>query len=254
MAETEPHESAGVLTEQEHAKFERDGYLVFDPEVPASVFDGILADLTDHYGGEERTVDGVMYFYNRLLDAWHISENVKALALAPKVKAILEEQYGRTPLPFQTLNFSSGTEQSVHADALHFNSMPAGYMCGVWVALEDIDMTNGPLIYYPGSHKLPEVTMEELGARPDTEDYWMYERYVEETIAKHDLEPEYATIEKGKAFMWASNLLHGGAPRKDMSRSRHSQVTHYFFEDCKYYTPLLSEGDDVFWRDPVWVV
>jgi ectoine hydroxylase-related dioxygenase (phytanoyl-CoA dioxygenase family) len=36
-------------------------------------------------------------------------------------------------------------------------------MCGVWVALEDIDMGNGPLIYYPGSHRVPEVTMKELG-------------------------------------------------------------------------------------------
>ena len=33
--------------------------------------------------------------------------------------------------------------------------MPEGFMCGVWVALEDMDMENGPLVYYPGSHKLP---------------------------------------------------------------------------------------------------
>ena len=33
--------------------------------------------------------------------------------------------------------------------------MPEGFMCGVWVALEDMDMDNGPLVYYPGSHQLP---------------------------------------------------------------------------------------------------
>ena len=29
-------------------------------------------------------------------------------------------------------------------------------MCGVWVALEDITEDNGPLHYYPGSHRLPD--------------------------------------------------------------------------------------------------
>jgi ectoine hydroxylase-related dioxygenase (phytanoyl-CoA dioxygenase family) len=246
-------QSAGLLTDEECAKFERHGYLVFDPEVPASVLDGIITDLADLYEGEERPMEGVTCFPNRITDAWLISQNVKALTLAPKINAILKQLYRRKPLPFQTLNLPFGTEQSVHADALHFNSMPAGYMCGVWVALEDIDRTNGPLIYYPGSHKLPEVTMEELGARPDKDDYWMYERYVNEAIAKYGLRPEYATIEKGKALVWASNLLHGGAPRTDMSRSRLSQVTHYFFEGCKYYTPMLSKGDDIFWRDPLWI-
>src|SRR5207247_2034074 len=83
-------------------------------------------------------VDGALYSGNRLMDAWIISENVKALARAPKVLAMLEEFYGRKPLPFQTLNFPFGTEQTVHSDAIHFNSMPATFMCGVWVALEDM--------------------------------------------------------------------------------------------------------------------
>jgi hypothetical protein len=34
--------------------------------------------------------------------------------------------------------------------------------------------------------------------------------------------------------------LHGGAPQKDPRRTRYSQVTHYYFEGCTYYTPLGS--------------
>jgi len=33
-------------------------------------------------------------------------------------------------------------------------------MCGVWLALEDIDADNGPLIYYPGSHRGPHFGNE----------------------------------------------------------------------------------------------
>ena len=49
----------------------------------------------------------------------------------------------------------------------------------------------------------------------------------------------------------SANLLHGGSRQLATQRTRHSQVTHYFFEGCRYYTPLLSRGRDVAWRHPV---
>jgi hypothetical protein len=54
--------------------------------------------------------------------------------------------------------------------------------------------------------------------------------------------------------IWAANLLHGGSLQRNKQRSRHSQVTHYFFEGCKYYTPILSTRDQITWRDPQWIV
>jgi hypothetical protein len=53
--------------------------------------------------------------------------------------------------------------------------------------------------------------------------------------------------------VWAENLLHGGAEQRDRERTRHSQVTHVFFEGCKYYTPMLSEGEEIRWRNPAWI-
>jgi hypothetical protein len=236
-------------------KYDRDGYVILeDLGVSEQVLDGILSDLADRYSEEgTRSEDGVFYTPNRAQDAWQISENVRALALSPKLLNLLEELYGRRPLPFQTLNFNVGTQQPAHSDALHFNSMPAGYMCGIWVALEDIDMDNGPLVYYPGSHKFPEITMQEIDAEPKSEDYPKYERYIRDKIATEGLEAAYSTIRKGQGLLWSSNLLHGGAPQRDLSRTRHTQVTHYFFEGCKYYTPMLTDGSDVYWREPNWV-
>jgi ectoine hydroxylase-related dioxygenase (phytanoyl-CoA dioxygenase family) len=235
-------------------KYDRDGYLILEEVgVPREVLDGIVADLADKYSPEVRIEDKVVYAPTRVQDAWRISDNVRALARSPKVLDLLEELYGRRPLPFQTLNFHVGTQQATHSDALHFNSMPGGYMCGVWVALEDIDMHNGPLVYYPGSHKLPELTMQEIGAEPKESDYPKYEDHIRELIEREGMEPEYSTIAKGKGLVWSSNLLHGGAPQRDLSRTRLSQVTHYFFEGCEYYTPMLTDGDDVFRRDPEWV-
>lgn len=261
------------VTDEQRRSFEREGYLVFDPGLEGAVLDGVVADMEGKYREGEAARLGVSYAdANRVQDAWKISANVKAVALAPRVLSLLEGLYGRKPLPFQTLNFPKGTEQRPHADAFHFNSMPPSFMCGVWVALEDTDMENGPLLYYPGSHKLPEVSASDLGGsqsfmpalssllrrlahRPPRKIdlYPAYERHVSELLSRSGLEPRYATIKKGQALVWASNLLHGGAPRADKTRSRNSQVTHYFFEGCRYYTPVLSRGSRIFWRDPVWI-
>ena len=68
-----------------------------------------------------------------------------------------------------------------------------------------------------------------------------------------ELKPEYATIRRGQTLLWASNLLHGGSPQRDKSRTRYSQVTHFFFEGCRYWTPLHSDGEDIEWRRPEWI-
>ena len=52
----------------------------------------------------------------------------------------------------------------------------------------------------------------------------------------------FAVLKKGQALIWASNLLHGGSAHRDKGRTRHSQVTHYYFEGCQYYQPLSSYG------------
>ena len=126
-------------------------------------------------------------------------------------------------------------------------------MCGVWVALEDTDPDNGPLVYFPGSHKLQEVTPQTVGAPLGPQGYAAYEEYIGNTIEQEGLVPQYGLLRRGQALIWAANLLHGGATQRDAQRTRLSQVTHYFFEDCKYYTPMSSEGQNVRWRDPVWV-
>ena len=257
-----------VLTQAHKEQFEREGYLVFDPELDTKTFDLIIADLANKYTDQGPPIDVAYRDNNRIQDAWRINPHVKAIARAPKTLAILEELYGRQPLPFQTLNFPKGTQQPPHADAIHFNSMPATFMCGVWVALEDIDMENGPLVYYPGSHKYREVTLDDLAPKESAANKLIarftrrkpittevsYTRYVSELIEREKLEPRFGTLRKGQALIWSSNILHGGWIQKDMTRSRHSQVTHYFFAGCKYYTPILTRGQQIVWRNPDWIV
>jgi hypothetical protein len=182
----------------------------------------------------------------RIQDAWSTQPQVREIACNPQLLKLLSDLYGRRAFPFQTLNFPVGTQQHYHSDSIHFSSCPERFMVGVWVALEDIDSDNGPLIYYPGSHKLPIFTNEHIGVNPalDTSNpYSHYSSYMkawEAIVEALDLKPLEFHAKKGQTLIWAANLLHGGAAQKDLNRTRHSQVTHYFFEGCSYYTPMLS--------------
>ena len=48
-------------------------------------------------------------------------------------------------------------------------------------------------------------------------------------------------MKRGQGLIWAANLLHGGEPVADPESTRMSQVTHYYFADCTYYTPFRSD-------------
>jgi ectoine hydroxylase-related dioxygenase (phytanoyl-CoA dioxygenase family) len=231
-------EMAGIVE-----RFARDGYVIIDPEIPADVIETVVEQISDKF---QQTYHPYYADTRRLQDGWAVFPAIKEIATAARVLEILSALYGRDPIPFQTLNFRVGSEQKTHSDTIHFHCVPNLFMAGVWVALEDIDLRNGPLHYYPQSHKLPVYSMSDLGvmaSSPDNlyEHYWMYENFAEALMRSTELERAEMQVERGQALIWSANLFHGGSPILDPGRTRLSQVTHYFFSDCLYYTPLLSD-------------
>ena len=170
----------------------------------------------------------------RRQDGWLTNQAVQSLASHAPVLDLLSALYGRQAFPFQTLNFAFGSQQAAHSDTYHFNSKPYGFMSGVWVALEDVHPSAGPVFYYPGSHKLPILERCDIQGE---QSYGDYERQIETRSKRAGQEPEEALLKRGQALIWVANLVHGGARRKNLALTRFSQVTHYFFEDCAYYTP-----------------
>lgn len=227
-------------------KLHDDGFAVID--FPDPEFDQVASEIIrklhtryDWQAWREGKVEGL-----RVQDAWTNVPEVKRLACNPAVLDLLYDLYGRRAFPFQTLNFPVGTQQHFHTDSVHFSSSPERFMVGVWIALEDIDSDNGPLIYYPGSHKLPIFTNEHVGISPDTQaphpygHYHAYEKAWEAIVDDLALKPIEFHAKRGQALIWAANLLHGGAAQTNQNRTRYSQVTHYYFQDCAYYTPMAS--------------
>ena len=233
-------------------EFNENGYLIIDSGVDESVIDSIVTEIDHHYN-RDTVVDGFYSHDTRIQDAWHFNEKVRQVATMPGILQTLQQLYNNKPLPFQTLNFPIGTQQKPHSDSVHFSSVPHGLMAGVWIAYEDIDESNGALQYFPGSHKLPYYDMRDVGVAEGYENYGHYELFLEKVIAENGLKREVGCLRKGQALIWHANLFHGGSEQIDKSRSRHSQVTHYYFEGCQYYTPMLSSEEKLFYRNPDWI-
>jgi hypothetical protein len=239
------------LTDAERSiaeELNRKGYAVFDfpdPELDSRI-ERIRARFAPEMGIDDKDASAIKRpTTGRVQDAWRYDEDVRAIAANEAVLDLLSKLWGRRAFPFQTLNFPVGTQQHVHTDSVHFSSIPERFMCGVWVALEDIDAGAGPLCYYPGSHKWPIISntmIARRGWQSELESAQIpYHNAWEALVAEHQPPMETFLAKKGQALIWCANLLHGGSPQTDPTRTRWSQVTHYFFEDCVYYTPAFSD-------------
>lgn len=206
---------------------------------------------------EDKLLDRVIYETRRTdiepLDKWKVIENsaIMELAYHNKIMEILEGLYGYRPFPFQTLNFYTSPSIRLHADTIHFHTDPPGWMCGVWIALEDVGEENGPLIYYPESHKLPVVTFEDLGIVPykDKEilqqNLLVYSDFLSSRVDEEGLKAEKLICEKGSMLVWSSNLYHM-SQKPSEGTTRMTQVTHYYFDvpNIKYTVPAFGEGTE----------
>lgn len=242
-----------ILSAEQINKFKEDGYLIFDTQLPEETLDKISKRLSPYWGHDGKKFEGAVYAdFNRIQDAWQIDKGIKSIAVFPSILAVLKELYGRQPKPFQTLNFYKGTEQTVHADTIHFNSEPFGLMCGVWVAFEDIGMDQGPLILYSGSQKLPEINFEQAGLKSDYLYYPQYEAYIAQLIKEQNMQASYGLMKKGQAVVWAANLLNGGAKQANPTLTCRSQLTHYYFEGAKPWRPGFSQQKRAYFK-PEWI-
>ncbi len=218
--------SEGALAgDADAAKLRRDGFVIKD----FGFADADLAAAAD----ATRRVGAAGHI--RAQDLWRRDTAVRRIAAHPPLLDFLSRLYGRRAFPFQTLNFVRGSQQKPHSDTMHFSSNPVHFMCGVWVALEDIAAEAGPLVYYPGSQNLPVYSLNDI---PGTDYIAHYEPHVRAALDAGGHQAEFATPKKGEAFIWAANLFHGGSRVQNAKLTRLSQVTHYYFEGCVYTTPM----------------
>lgn len=159
---------------------------------------------------------------------------------------------GRKAIPFQTIASHKGSQQSEHSDSIHMTTYPLGYLAACWVAMEDIHVDSGPLVYYPGSHRWPYVFSHDVGISPSDFQEKGYAAYAERyepamrrAVEEHDAQKQHFIARKGDVLFWHANLVHGGSPRNAIQHSRKALVHHYFAEGCICYHDLAASASAV---------
>lgn len=179
-------------------------------------------------------------YRNKIMFAIHHSELIASIGNSAALNDLLAVLLQGEVELFQSINFLHGSEQATHSDSIHMTTYPLGGLLGVWIALDDTNAENGPLHYYPESHKMPYLLNDSFENEGNyfalgNKTYTDYEIMIEDYIREKKLKKEILYAQKGDLLIWHANLLHGGEPHHNKSLTRKSMVLHYFKKDSICY-------------------
>jgi hypothetical protein len=189
--------------------------------VNSEIDDAISKKYQDYEMGSSRRIEHLHMHYPRIRELW----------LDKRHRRYADLIFGAASRPCQTLTYVFGSQQDAHQDTVHLTPFPAGYMCGTWIALQDVQPDSGELVVYPGSHRERRVYMGEAGCAKVEGGDWA--EFIEKVCSvwsdmttRH--EPFIYRPRKGTVLIWHENLLHAGSVRIDQSLERRSIVIHSF--------------------------
>jgi hypothetical protein len=208
--------------------FEDNGFAILPGFFSTEDVDGINQELATLIASKQIS----RRYRNKFMFAYRQSARIRAAGEGP-LRQVVTALLGHEATLFQSINFLTGSEQHTHSDSIHMSTFPLGGMAAAWVALEDITPGNGPLHYYPGSHKLPyylnaDYANEGTKWFTGNKEYTEYEATIAQKIAEAGIEKHVFLARKGDVFLWHANLMHGGEPHLDKTQTRKSMVFHYF--------------------------
>ena len=199
----------------------RNGFVSF-----ARQHDEIFRVNRDEYGHYPRIVN-LHTAYRGLFDLFACNQ----VALA-----IQDYLFQAETVLYTSLFYERGSAQATHRDTPLFATRPEYRYFGTWVALEDTDADNGPLLVMRRGHLLPEIDREAMARRfyvnlddlqPMSDDLWTcYQEEVAAQCARAGLGTQTLCVEKGDTIIWHPQTPHGGAEIRDLGRTRYSLVMH----------------------------
>lgn len=163
-----------------------------------------------------------------------ISKAAAYLSLTEAVTTFLRHVFMSPPVALQSLTFYKGSQQPAHVDYPYVRCQSKlAHLAASWIPLEDIHADSGPLIYYPGSHKLAVSGFFDWGNgsivyEPDsTQSPADLSSYLQERIKDSGVKPEIFLPKRGDVLIWHGNLIHQGSEIRNQVLTRKSYVTHY---------------------------
>ena len=241
LQNTSLYQNANASTKTSLDQYDTNGYAILKSYIPKHMVNRINQAIEQLLETEQ-----IKFRYgNKLMFAIHHSELLRSIAQDEDLIQALDILIDGDAALFQSINFIKGSEQKSHSDSVHMTSFPLGGLLGVWIALEDIDASNGALHYYPGSHKLPYYLNSDYDNVGNSimlgkHDYSAYEAMIAEKINEHGIEKKIFNAQAGDVLIWHANLIHGGEPHADQGKTRKSMVFHYFDKSSICYHEITQ--------------
>lgn len=218
----------------------RDGYVVVPGALPRARCDALVQEIAAFKQRNAAAIAKNASEHGHLYRVANLHLAVTGLADAFAALAtpldVCDRFFGEPTSLYTSLYYERGSEQDLHRDSPYFATKPAGRYLGVWLALDDVDADNGPLMVVPGSHLLPPIDVEamartvfaDVAAIPSIslEGWIAYQDAVKQQCRDAGLEPRQVPVQRGDVIIWHPELFHGGAPHNVRERSRRSLVMH----------------------------
>lgn len=223
------------------------GYLKFSAGIPVDACQAIQQDVEllwqerpeyvaySYHGLLTRFSDALLEHRRpayRIADLHSYSQAALDLYLGREIFRYIELIFGQPGVATQSLYFEWGSQQPLHRDPVFVRMQPPSHLLAAWIALEDIGPDGGPLVYVPGSHRLPYYQYQPgryfADFSTDTDsDRQRAEAWDKVQYEALGLQPELLTCRRGDVLIWHHSLLHGGALPTNPSVTRKSFVVHF---------------------------
>jgi ectoine hydroxylase-related dioxygenase (phytanoyl-CoA dioxygenase family) len=225
-----------VLTDEQKAQFERDGYLIvrglLSQEEATTIRDAFmkmneegpvpgLSEINPNYRPEDP-----LSFYPRMMHPHRHSElPVGDLAmrymLDSRIQSVLEELFGEEAVAAQSMFYfkpPGARGQDLHQDNFYLRVSP-GTCMAAWVAIDDVDKENGGMMVVPGSHVLDIV----CPSKADTSVSFTID-HVDVPEGMHTAD---ANMKAGDVLFFNGSVIHGSYPNTSTERFRRAFICHY---------------------------
>ncbi len=231
-----------MLSAAEVAQFKSNGFLlggrVLSDEHVAELQEEMQRVIRDHGRADvPQPVQLVNLFGNadapiwQIVNIFHASEPFRRLMYSPKVIEEIAQMTDANQLriwhdQIQYKPSGKGGHSQWHQDAPYWSTLtPNDVMVTAWIALDDVDESNGCMRMMPGTHKLGDQ-IEYLHKIKD-----FYNPPTE--FDGRNFEVRLCPVPKGHVHYHHSLTWHGSGENKS-DRPRRAIALHYMTEKCRY--------------------
>src|ERR1700685_197609 len=218
----------GPLTAEQRRFWRDNGYLVlkgfFQPQeiwAVNAVVNRIIANprslgiatvdplVGEHAGKRFRAADAPAEAFQgpvKINDLFLDEPDVRHLALDKRLTQIVAKLLGGTPLICNSLNFIWGSAQPDHIDSWYMPPIVRDKMAVSSICLEGVHEDAGPLVYYPGTHKIEPYRFSHGGIHAVESEMPACLAYLAEKLKETNAELKLFLGQAGDVFLWHGQL------------------------------------------------